>query len=59
MDIDNDNNGSSEKVSFASGNGSAKVKSFDHVVKRNASSEIVPCVNPKRSICFYCVAKLS
>ncbi|KAL7588544.1 hypothetical protein Lser_V15G40008 [Lactuca serriola] len=53
----NSNNGSSEKVSLHNGKGSAKVKPFDHMVKRKASYEIVPCVVPRESICFYCQLK--
>ncbi|KAL7610171.1 hypothetical protein Lser_V15G12340 [Lactuca serriola] len=53
-DIDNGNNGSPENVSPSNGKGSAKVKPFGHMVKRKASSEIVPCANLKRSTCFYC-----
>ena len=54
MDINNGNNGGLEKISLPNGKRSAKVKPFDRMVKRKASSEIVPCVNPKESICFYC-----
>ncbi|KAL7605266.1 hypothetical protein Lser_V15G20189 [Lactuca serriola] len=54
MDIGNVNIGSPEKVSLHNGKGSAKVKPFDHTVKRKTNSEIVPCANPKRSMCFYC-----
>ena len=37
MDIDNGKIGSPEKVSLHNGKGSAKVKPFDHMVKRKAS----------------------
>ncbi|KAL7595372.1 hypothetical protein Lser_V15G28487 [Lactuca serriola] len=57
MDIDNGNIGSPEKASLPNGKGSAKVKPFGHMVKRNANSKIVPCANPKRSMCFYCQLK--
>ena len=53
MDINDGNTGSPEKVSLPNGKGSAKVKLFDHMVKRKASSEIVPCAIPEESICFY------
>ena len=53
MDIDNGNNGGLEKISFPNRKGSAKFKLFDRIVKRNSISEIVPCANPKESICFY------
>ncbi|KAL7587682.1 hypothetical protein Lser_V15G40599 [Lactuca serriola] len=53
MDIDNGNNGGLEKISLPNGKGSAKLKLFDRIVKRNAISEIVPRANPKESICFY------
>ena len=43
MDIDNDN----ERH--------AMIEKFDH--KRKAMSEVVPCVVPKESICFYCQEK--
>ncbi|KAL7615220.1 hypothetical protein Lser_V15G06108 [Lactuca serriola] len=53
LEIDNDDNSDPGKISLPNGKGSAKVKLFDCMVKRKASSEIVPCANPKRSICFY------
>ena len=33
----------------------AMIEKFDH--KRKAMSEVVPCVVPKESICFYCQEK--
>ncbi|KAL7601270.1 hypothetical protein Lser_V15G26230 [Lactuca serriola] len=53
MDVDNGNIGSLEKLSLSNGNGSAMVKSFDQMVKRNAKSEIVSCTIPKESVRFY------
>ncbi|KAL7595910.1 hypothetical protein Lser_V15G28947 [Lactuca serriola] len=57
MNIDNGNIVSPEKVSLPNGKGSAKVKPFDHMVKRKTNYEIVPCANPKSSMCFYCQLK--
>ena len=57
IDIDNGNIGCPEKVSFPNGKGLAKVKPFDHMVKRKGSSDIVPCAIPERSICSYCQLK--
>ncbi|KAL7593577.1 hypothetical protein Lser_V15G32502 [Lactuca serriola] len=54
VDNDNGNIGSPEKVSLPNGKGSAKVKPFDHMVKRKANSEIVQCAILEYSICFYC-----
>ncbi|KAL7602970.1 hypothetical protein Lser_V15G17282 [Lactuca serriola] len=50
IDIGDDN--SPKMVSPLKGDKSTKVKKFDH--KRKVSSEIVPCVDAKESICFYC-----
>ena len=47
MDIDDGNIGSPEKASLPNGKGSTKVKLFDHMVKRKANSEIVPCAIPE------------
>ena len=57
MDIDNDDICGLEQISLFNGNGLAKVKLFDCMVKRKTSFKIVPCVNPKKSICFYCQLK--
>ncbi|KAL7598861.1 hypothetical protein Lser_V15G21251 [Lactuca serriola] len=56
-DIDNSKIGSPKKVSLPYENGSTKVKFFDHMVKRKANSEIVPCAIPEESECFYCQLK--
>ena len=57
MDVGNSNIGSLEKVCLPNGKGSAKVKLFDHTVKRKTNFEIVSCANAKESICFYCQLK--
>ena len=49
--------GDSEMISLPNGKGLAKVKQFDRMVKRKDNYEIVPCVIPKESICFYCQLK--
>ncbi|KAL7582992.1 hypothetical protein Lser_V15G43407 [Lactuca serriola] len=46
------------QTSMDIGNGNerhAMIEKFDH--KRKAKSEVVPCVVPKESICFYCQEK--
>ena len=43
IDIEDGNIGSLEKLSLPNGKGSAKVKPFDHMVKRKVNPEIVPC----------------
>ncbi|KAL7593212.1 hypothetical protein Lser_V15G34742 [Lactuca serriola] len=57
MDVKNGNVGSPEKISLSNGMGSAKVKLFDHMVKRKAKPGMVPCAIPENSICFYCQLK--
>ncbi|KAL7612787.1 hypothetical protein Lser_V15G09280 [Lactuca serriola] len=57
MDINNGNIGCPEKSSLPNGNGLAKVKPFDRMVKKKAEYEIVPCAIPKDSVCFYCQEK--
>ncbi|KAL7582543.1 hypothetical protein Lser_V15G42182 [Lactuca serriola] len=57
MDINNSENSGPEKISLPNGKGLAKVKLFDRMVKRKARFGIVPCVDPKESICFYCKLK--
>ena len=54
MDIDNCNICYKEKTSLLNRNRLSKVKPFNHMVNRMAHFEIIPHVEPYKSICFYC-----